>query len=68
MTGIQSTGVLVLRISGSSIQRLGFLNQPVNDVIQRSLVIGQTLWTVSNSGLMGSDISTLEPTAWVPLI
>jgi uncharacterized secreted protein with C-terminal beta-propeller domain len=68
VTGIQSTGVLVLRISGSSIQRLGFLNQPVNDAIQRSLVIGQTLWTVSNSGLMGSDISTLEPTAWVPLI
>jgi uncharacterized secreted protein with C-terminal beta-propeller domain len=69
MVGSEANGVLVLRVTGSSIQRLGFVNQPTgNDPIQRSLVIGQTLWTVSYGGLMGSDITTLEPTAWVPLI
>jgi uncharacterized secreted protein with C-terminal beta-propeller domain len=67
VVGSQAMGVLVLRISGGSIERLGFLSQPVPEQIQRSLVIGQTLWTVSNQGLMGWDITTLEPTAWVAL-
>ena len=33
--------------------------------IRRSLVVGDTLFTVSDAGLLGSDLETLEPTSWI---
>jgi hypothetical protein len=33
--------------------------------IRRSLVIGDTLFTVSEAGLMASDLDTLEEMAWL---
>lgn len=33
--------------------------------IRRSLVVGETLFTVSEGGLMGSDVRTFEPTSWI---
>ena len=33
--------------------------------IRRSLVVGGTLFTVSEGGLMGSDLGTFEPTSWI---
>jgi hypothetical protein len=65
-------GALVLRIAGSSINRVGFLTHPYaggygyDQPIERSLVIDQTLWTVSQGGVMASDIRTLERQAWIP--
>ncbi len=35
--------------------------------IRRSLVIGDTLFTLSEAGLKGSDIGTLRETSWTPL-
>jgi hypothetical protein len=32
----------------------------------RSVVIGDDLWTVSDDGLMVSDLSTLGQRAWIP--
>jgi hypothetical protein len=68
-------GALVLRIGGSSIAETGFITQPdaANTpaygeplAIERSLVIGQTLWTISAAGAMASNLTTLRQQGWVP--
>jgi hypothetical protein len=38
-----------------------------NSQIRRSLVINQTLWTLSDAGLMASDLGSLARVAWIPL-
>jgi hypothetical protein len=62
------SGDLVLRLSGSTLTRAGLLQAPASgqEAIQRSLVIGATLWTVAPSGLMASDLGTLRQEAWLP--
>jgi hypothetical protein len=61
-------GDLVLRLSGGSLTRVGLLQSPTpaQGMIQRSLVISGTLWTVSPGGLMASDLATLHQQAWLP--
>ena len=67
-----SGGVLVLHVSNSALDNLGFLDQPVSNSyayqaqISRSLVIGGTLWTVSDAGLMGNSLTDLSRQAWLP--
>jgi hypothetical protein len=65
--GYAQGGDLVLRLSGSSLARVGLLQLPApgQGIIQRSLVIGGTLWTVASSGLMASDLGTLREDAWL---
>jgi hypothetical protein len=64
------SGVLILRIDDSGITELGFVSQPTFKpgpaAIDRSLVIGQTLWTVSGAGAMATDLNDLRPSAWIP--
>jgi hypothetical protein len=69
------SGALVLRINGTSITEAGFITQPAGDnagtaygypSIERSLVIGQALWTLSDTGLMASSLTTLKQQAWIP--
>jgi uncharacterized secreted protein with C-terminal beta-propeller domain len=36
-------------------------------MIQRSLVVGDVLWTLSDTGLQASQLSTMERLAWLPL-
>ncbi len=72
----QFGGALVLRLDGDELRRLGYLshqvsaNQPqrADATIRRSLVIGDTLWTVSSAGAMASDVHDLARQAWVPFI
>lgn len=63
-------GALVLRVTDSGITTVGFISQPRSGVnrqaIERSLVIGQTLWTVSAAGVLASDLGTLQAQAWLP--
>jgi hypothetical protein len=68
-------GALVLRIDDTGITETGFLSQPDpgnsgnaywSVQIERSLVIGQTLWTVSDAGAMANDLTTLRQLAWIP--
>jgi hypothetical protein len=67
-----SFGALVLKVDGASITEVGFITHPGGSdsyyapQIQRSLIIGSTLWTVSNGGLLASDSTTLTRQAWVP--
>jgi Beta propeller domain len=66
----QSTA-LVLRVEDAGITELGRISQPTAPSwdypgqIQRSLVIGDTLWTVSDLGLQANSLSTLDQTGWI---
>jgi hypothetical protein len=64
-----------MRVTDNGIQDLGLVTQPRDAAtpqrgygpgIRRSLVIGSTLWTVSDAGLLASDLSTLDQVGWVP--
>ena len=68
-------GALVLRIDDSGIIETGLITQPDSATatgypgyspIERSLIIGQTLWTISAAGAMASDLTTLRQQGWVP--
>ena len=70
---VPTVGALVLRVAGDSITELGFIrhpsqyeNQGYPGVIRRSLVIDETLWTVSDGGLMATDSRSLNRLAWIP--
>jgi Beta propeller domain len=68
------SGALVLRIGDSGITETGFITQPDTTntpgypgyPIERSLIIGQTLWTISTAGAMASDLTTLRQHKWIP--
>ncbi|MFD0655798.1 beta-propeller domain-containing protein [Thermocatellispora tengchongensis] len=74
-TGTSDNGALVLRIGagGDEITEVGTVRHPETTTegtaftpdIRRSLVIGDTLWTVSESGLKASDARTLADQAWI---
>jgi Beta propeller domain len=69
------SGALVLRIGDSGITETGFITQPETTnttgypgypPIERSLIIGQTLWTISTAGARASDLTTLRQQEWIP--
>ncbi|GII90847.1 beta-propeller domain-containing protein [Sinosporangium siamense] len=78
--GAAKSGALGLRIQPSGITKLGLVQHPtpkidgsriadtvpVDATIRRSLIIGDTLWTVSDLGLKASHASNLDDQAWVP--
>lgn len=69
-----ANSAMALRVTDDGIEQTGMLSQPLDDRpqrgwspgIRRSLVVGQTLWTMSEAGLMASDLSTLDRVGWVP--
>ena len=68
------TGALVLRIGDKEIRRLGMIEHPTRrgeypyqPGIRRSLVIGDSIWTVSYEGVQVNDMETLDSQAWIPL-
>jgi len=65
---LDDSGSLALRISSSGFTKVGLLTQPGAGYasMERSLVIGQTLWTLSTTGLMASDLTTLHEEALIP--
>jgi hypothetical protein len=69
------SGALVLRIDHPGITETGFITQPDTTSttgypgyppVERSLIIGQTLWTISTAGAMASDLTTLRQQEWIP--
>ncbi|AGZ46778.1 beta-propeller domain-containing protein [Actinoplanes friuliensis] len=62
---------LALTVTGSTIKLADRVTQPTaagyQPMIQRSLVIGNVLWTLSDSGLQASDMSTMDRLSWLPL-
>ncbi|MBP2704808.1 beta-propeller domain-containing protein [Microbispora sp. RL4-1S] len=66
---------VVLRVGDDAIAEKGVITHPVppkdgvsapDPSIHRCLVIGDTLWTLSDLGLKVSDSSTLADRAWIP--
>jgi hypothetical protein len=69
-----AAGALVLRLDGDALIEVGVLSHvrsagqvdwSHDPSIRRSLIIGETLWTVSGSGAMASDLDDLAEQAWV---
>lgn len=69
--GELASGALVLRVDDAGFTELARISHPEPDggqqspQIRRSLVVGDTLWTVSHLGLQANDLSTLERSAWI---
>ncbi|GAA2092956.1 beta-propeller domain-containing protein [Actinomadura alba] len=55
---------LALRVTGDRVTRLGTIEHPRSQ-IRRSLVIGDTLWTVSDTGLRANAVTDLDERAWI---
>jgi len=67
-SGGYSQSALVLTISPSEIAVAGTISQPGGGDavgISRAMVIGNELWTLSDSGLMVSDLESLTMRAWI---
>ncbi|GAB1512353.1 hypothetical protein JCM33774_43950 [Actinophytocola sp. KF-1] len=64
-------GALVLKLAGNTFREAGMLAH-VSDryggplVPRRAMVIGTELWTVSEAGMLVSDLDSLRRLAWVP--
>jgi hypothetical protein len=68
----------VLRLDDAGITETGFITQPDTATaagypgypgyppIERSLIIGHTLWTISAAGAMATDLTTLRQQGWDP--
>ena len=63
----RSDAALALRVTGNQVRAVSRLAAPAGDAgpMRRALVIGDVLWTVSDRGLLASDVSTLDRLGWV---
>ena len=64
-------GALVLRLHDATLTQLGLVRHPTDadpggGMIRRSLVVGDTLWTVSDAGAKAVSGTDLSARAWVP--
>ncbi|MEV4069518.1 beta-propeller domain-containing protein [Nonomuraea fuscirosea] len=76
LTQREESGALVLKIEDSGVQKLGLIKHPTQRQeggyayqpgIQRSLIIGDSLWTLSYEGVQVNDLTTLAAQSWIPL-
>ncbi|MBB2909505.1 hypothetical protein FHS43_000751 [Streptosporangium becharense] len=78
-TGQTNGAALVLTIGESAISKVGMINHPrprrgddtidwksIPWDIHRSVVIGDSLWAVSEVGMKVNDLKTLADRAWIP--
>ncbi|MBM0239965.1 beta-propeller domain-containing protein [Micromonospora sp. ATA32] len=65
---VDGGAVRLLRVSARQITEVGTVTHPGtgDSVVTRSLVIGESLWTVSGAGLRATDPTTARTLAWVP--
>lgn len=70
------TGLRLLRVSADRISEIGQVTHPTVTThsdrawqrpdVQRALMIGDVLWTVSEAGLRASDPATARSLGWIP--
>ncbi|WP_018217721.1 beta-propeller domain-containing protein [Salinispora vitiensis] len=61
-----NAGLRLLRVAGDTLTDQGEVTHPAGGHITRSLLVGDTLWTVSDAGLRASDPTTGQSVAWLP--
>ncbi|TDD12381.1 beta-propeller domain-containing protein, partial [Nonomuraea diastatica] len=75
LTSAGESGALALKIDDSGVSKLGMIKHPAQRQegersyqpgIQRSVVVGDSLWTVSGQGVQVNDAATLAEQAWIP--
>jgi Beta propeller domain len=59
------SGAVVARVGRSVIDVVGTVSHGGQEPVRRSIVIGTTLYTLSEAGLKGSSLTTLAPRSWV---
>ncbi|MEV0196466.1 beta-propeller domain-containing protein [Nonomuraea sp. NPDC050691] len=72
--GTERNGAVVLKITDSAITRAGMIEHPrkrQSDMvyqpgIQRSMVIGDAVWTLSDTGVQVNDAASLAQRSWIP--
>jgi hypothetical protein len=69
----QSGAALVVHVGTNELSTVGKIRNPAvtgissyDTGIERTLVIGNELWTMSSSGLKVSDLHSLASRGWVP--
>ncbi|WP_193318229.1 beta-propeller domain-containing protein [Nonomuraea phyllanthi] len=68
LTAQNESGALVLKIDDSGITRRGLIQHSGDPSgIQRAMVIGDALWTLSYEGIQVNDAATLAERSWIPL-
>ncbi len=61
-------GALVLTVTSSGVTKAGEVRQPAGSGgVQRSVLVGDTLWTLSPNGLQANDVKSFTKSAWLPL-
>ncbi|GGP10490.1 beta-propeller domain-containing protein [Nonomuraea glycinis] len=71
--GVQRSGAMVLKITDSEVSKVGMIEHPADrnsaypPGIQRSMMIGDSIWTFSYAGAQVNDAATLDRQAWIPL-
>lgn len=71
----EEIGAVVLKIDDSAVTKLGMIKHPVQrpkdgayqPSIQRAMVIGDSIWTVSTDGVQVNDATTLAEQTYIPL-
>jgi uncharacterized secreted protein with C-terminal beta-propeller domain len=59
-------GALVLTVTPSGVHRIGTVTPPrTAGPVQRALIVGGTLWTLTPTGLQANDATSLAKTAWI---
>jgi hypothetical protein len=63
---LRNAGALAMHVGQASLTSATFLRAAHGEpTITRALVIGSSLWTLSPSGFMVSDVNTLNREAWI---
>lgn len=65
----KADGALALRITGDRLEQATRLAPATAQAgpMRRAVVVGDTLWSVTDGGLLASNLSTLDRVAWVTL-
>ena len=65
----KADGALALRITGDRLEKATRLAPAAAQArpMRRAVVVGDTLWSVTDDGLLASSLSTLDQVGWVAL-
>lgn len=77
---VEASGALVVKVGDDSLQAQGFITHAITEqptspeyedyywtAIMRSIVIGDSLYTLWNDGLQVNDLDDLDLQSWLPI-